>query len=86
MWNGVLPDGPSTLAAAQDYAHALATTAGPRAVRMTKRQIYDDLLSHDVGASITKSKRLMNEAMATAEYREGVAALRDKRTAHFPVE
>ncbi len=83
LWNGVRPDAATTLAAATDYAHLLAETAGPAAVRMTKRQIYDDLLSHDVGASITTSKRLMNEAMATAEYREGVAALRDKRPPNF---
>ena len=83
LWNGVRPDAESTLAAATDYAHLLAETAGPAAVRMTKRQIYDDLLSHDVGASITTSKRLMNEAMATAEYREGVAALRDRRPPNF---
>ena len=86
LWNGVYADGDTTLAAATEYAHMLATTAGPRAVRATKRQIYDDLLSHDVGASIVESKRLMNEAMATAEYREGVAALRDKRRPQFPVE
>jgi enoyl-CoA hydratase/carnithine racemase len=85
LWNGVEPDGGATLHAAQAYAQRLATTAGPRAVRATKRQIYDDLLSHDVGASIVESKRLMNEAMATAEYREGVAALRDKRAPDFPV-
>jgi enoyl-CoA hydratase/carnithine racemase len=83
LWNGVRPDAGATLAAAIDYAHLLAETAGPAAVRMTKRQIYDDLLSHDVGASITTSKRLMNEAMATAEYREGVTALRDKRPPNF---
>ena len=86
LWNGVHADGDATLAAATAYAHMLATTAGPRAVRATKRQIYDDLLSHDVGASIVESKRLMNEAMATAEYREGVAALRDKRRPQFPVD
>ena len=35
------------------------------------------------GASITSSKQLMNDAMATAEYREGVAALREKRPPNF---
>jgi enoyl-CoA hydratase/carnithine racemase len=83
LWNDVLADGDSTLAAATAYAHNLATTAGPNAVRSTKGQIYADLLSHDVGASITTSKRLMNEAMSTAEYREGVAALRAKRLPDF---
>jgi enoyl-CoA hydratase/carnithine racemase len=83
LWNSVESDGEATLAAAVDYAHLLARSAGPSAVRMTKRQIYDDLLTHDVGTSITTSKALMNEAMAGAEYREGVAALRDKRPPNF---
>jgi len=83
LWNGVAVNAEATLAAATDYAHALAAGAGPNAVRMTKRQVYDDLLSHDVGESITESKRLMNEAMATAEYREGVAALRERRPPQF---
>jgi enoyl-CoA hydratase/carnithine racemase len=83
LWNGVAEDGDSALSMATGYARMLATTAGPRAVAMTKRQIYDDLLSHDVGASITISKRLMNEAMAGAEYREGVDALRAKRPPRF---
>ena len=83
LWNAVHPDAESTLDATMDYAHRLAAAAGPQAVRMTKRQIYDDLLTHDVGASITTSKQLMNEAMAGAEYREGVAALRDKRPPNF---
>src|SRR3954468_10012667 len=61
LWNGVEPDAASTLGTATAYAHALARSAGPAAVRTTKRQVYDDLLSHDVGASITTSKRLMDE-------------------------
>ena len=83
LWNGVEPDGATTLTAALGAARRLVDNAGPAAVRMTKRQIYTDLLSHDVGRSITESKRLMNEAMATAEYREGVAALREKRPPRF---
>ena len=83
LWNSVEADADATLAAALTYAQMLATTAGPNAVRTTKAQIYADLLRHDVGASITESKQLMNEAMATAEYREGVAALRSKRPPDF---
>ncbi len=83
MWNGVEADGAATLSAAVEYARSLVANAGPAAVQTTKRQLYDDLLRHDVGASIVESKRLMNEAMATAEYREGVAALREKRPPRF---
>ena len=46
---------------------------------MTKRQLYDDLLTHDVGAALADARRLLDEAMTTAEYREGVAALRERR-------
>jgi enoyl-CoA hydratase/carnithine racemase len=83
MWNGVLPDGDETVAAALSYARMLVSSAGPEAMRVTKEQIYTDLASHDVGASIITSKRLLNEAMGTAEYREGAAALRDKRPPQF---
>lgn len=50
---------------------------------MTKRQIFDDLLQHDVGASLAEARRLLDEATATGEYREGVAALREKRPPRF---
>ncbi|MEO6123159.1 MAG: enoyl-CoA hydratase-related protein [Ilumatobacteraceae bacterium] len=83
LWNGVTADGESTLDDAITYARSLAATTGPHAVAVAKRQLYDDLLRHDVGQSIADSKQLMNNAMATAEYREGVAALREKRPPRF---
>jgi enoyl-CoA hydratase/carnithine racemase len=83
IWNGVAADGEKAVAMAREYAQRLATTVGPRAVQVTKRQIYDDLLRHDVGASIADAERLLNEATGTAEYREGVAALRDRRPPQF---
>lgn len=83
LWNDVLPDGEATLAAARSYAHSLATTVSPRSIAVTKRQLYDDLLRHDVGASVVESRRLMDEMMSGPHYREGVAALRDKRPPNF---
>lgn len=83
LWNGVEPDGEATLRAAQRYATLLATTVGPRAVATTKRQIADDLLRHDPAASVTDSLRLLDESMGTAEYREGVSALTEKRPPNF---
>ncbi len=50
---------------------------------MTKAQIYRDLHRHDSAASVAESKALLDEAMGTAEYREGVAALREKRPPSF---
>lgn len=83
LWNDVLPDGESTLAAATDYARLLATTVGPNAVTVTKSQIYRDLHRHDAAASVSDSKTLLDDAMGTAEYREGIAALREKRPPSF---
>ena len=83
LWNGVEPDGEATLAAAQSYARLLASTTGPHAVTTTKRQLTADLLRHDPSASITDSLRLLDQAMGTAEYREGVSALTEKRPPNF---
>jgi enoyl-CoA hydratase/carnithine racemase len=83
LWNGVEVDGKATLEAAREYALRLAATTGPNAVTTTKRQITTDLLRHDPAASVADSLRLLNEAMATAEYREGVAALVEKRPPRF---
>jgi enoyl-CoA hydratase/carnithine racemase len=83
LWNGVLPDGESTFAAAISYANLLATTVGPNAVTTTKRQLYRDLHRHDAAASVGESKRLLDDAMRTDDYREGVAALRDRRLPRF---
>jgi enoyl-CoA hydratase/carnithine racemase len=83
LWNGVAADGDTARRMAHDYAAALAAGAGPAAVRMTKRQLYDDLLSHDVGAAVDRAAALLDGATGTAEYREGVAALRERRPPRF---
>ncbi len=83
LWNGVEADGALTLAAARSYGRMLAATAGPNAVTMTKAQIAADLLRHDPAESVADSLRLLDEAMGTAEYREGVAALTEKRPPTF---
>jgi enoyl-CoA hydratase/carnithine racemase len=83
LWNKVLPDGERTLEAALEYAQMLATTAAPSSVTATKRQIADELLSLDPAASVEESKRLLNSMMGSAEYREGVSALREKRPPRF---
>lgn len=83
LWNGVEPDGEATLAAAQAYARRLATGVGPRALATTKAQLYADLLHHSPARAIDEAQRLLREAMTTAEYREGVAALREKRPPDF---
>jgi enoyl-CoA hydratase/carnithine racemase len=83
LWNGVEPDGEATLTAAQRYGRLLAETVGPHAVTVTKRQVADDLLRHDPSASVADSLRLLDDAMGTAEYREGVAAFTERRPPRF---
>jgi enoyl-CoA hydratase/carnithine racemase len=83
LWNGVEPDGPSALDAALAYARLLADTTGPVAVTTAKRQLATDLLRHDPAASVRDSIRLLDDAMGTAEYREGISALTEKRPPRF---
>lgn len=84
LWNGVAADGEGCLDLARRYAHDLAASAGPEAVAVTKRQLYVDLRHDDPSAATRTSTGLMHAAMATPEYREGVAALRERRSPHFP--
>jgi enoyl-CoA hydratase/carnithine racemase len=83
LWNGVEADGDTTLGAAQACAQRLAADVGPIALATTKRQLYTDLLHHSPAQSIDEAQRLLREAMTTAEYREGIAALREKRAPRF---
>ena len=83
LWNGVEADGEHALLAAQHYAHGLATGVGPTALTTTKAQLYSDMLHTSPAHAITEAQRLLGEAMTTAEYREGVAALREKRPPAF---
>ena len=83
LWNGVEPTGEATLEAARAYAHRLAHDVGPQALVTTKAQLYADLLHHSPAAAIDRARHLLAVAMTTAEYREGVAALREKRPPRF---
>jgi enoyl-CoA hydratase/carnithine racemase len=83
LWNGVADDGAGALALAHATARLVADTVGPGAARTTKRQLYDDLLRHDVGGAIDDSMRLLRQAMTTDEYAEGVRALRERRSPRF---
>jgi enoyl-CoA hydratase/carnithine racemase len=83
LWNGVADDGDGALAMALDWSANLAATTGPDAVTTAKRQMATDLLRHDPAASVEDSIRLLDAAMGTAEYREGIAAFLERRPPRF---
>lgn len=65
-----------------DYAERLASTVAPSSLRETRRQVYLDL-HRDIGSSVADSLRLLNEMMGSAEYRQGVEALVERRPPDF---
>ena len=83
LWNEVLPDGESTLSSAIAYGHLLASTTGRQAVANAKRQLHEDMLRGNPAASVAESKDLLDTAMGTAEYREGIAAFVERRPPIF---
>ncbi len=48
----------------------------------TRRQLFTDF-HRDIGSSVAESERLLLEMTRTADYREGVAALVEKREPRF---
>lgn len=64
------------------YARTLAQLS-PEASKVTKLQLYEDLLHDDPGASVDRSKELIGELMGHPDYREGVRALIEKRAPRF---
>lgn len=80
LWNDVVAD---PLAAASAWARNLAATTGPTAVATTKRQLAADLVDNSPELSVGESLRLMDAAMGTAEYAEGIAAFSERRAPNF---
>lgn len=67
----------------QEIARSLAGTLSPMAAAITKRQLYAELMSDDVGASVEDSKRFIEFIMKTPDFKEGSRALQDRRPAKF---
>ncbi|GIW18719.1 MAG: enoyl-CoA hydratase [Tepidiforma sp.] len=65
-----------------DYARRLARTIAPSSLRETRRQVYADL-HRDVGSSVDAAQRLLDELTRGPDFREGVAALLEKREPDF---
>jgi enoyl-CoA hydratase/carnithine racemase len=79
--NRVLPPD-ELLPAVYEYAGVLAHEVSPASIVATKRQLYADLHG-DVGAAVEVSERLLEEHIKGADYREGVAALLEKRAPRY---
>jgi enoyl-CoA hydratase/carnithine racemase len=65
-----------------EYAHLLAESVSPASLTASKRQVYEAF--HLTAAeSVRVAEALLNPMMAAPDYREGVAALREKRPPIF---
>ncbi len=70
------------LSRVHEYASTLATTVSPASLAVTRRQIYTDLHG-EAAASVERSERLLEEMMRGPDFKEGVAAWREKRVPRF---
>ena len=68
--------------AVAEYAGILATTIAPGSLAATKRQLYLDL-HRGVAESVGDADALLRSMMASDEFAEGVAALRERRPPSF---
>ena len=69
--------------AVRSYATDLVERVSPASISVTKRQLYRDLVGGDPASSIDDATAVMSEMMAAGDFREGVAALREKRPPNF---
>jgi enoyl-CoA hydratase/carnithine racemase len=70
------------LPATLDYAEALAANVSAGSLQATRQQVYLDQ-HRGVGTSVEESLQLLTDMMGDADYRKGVAALREKRPPNF---
>jgi enoyl-CoA hydratase/carnithine racemase len=64
-------------------ARMIATQVSPSSATVAKRQLYRDVMRHDVRASIEEAKDMIQVMMGQPDYKEGVAALAGKRRPRF---
>ncbi|WKN60840.1 enoyl-CoA hydratase-related protein [Rhodococcus opacus] len=81
--NDVFPSGEDFLERVRETANHIAEQVSPAAAATTKRQLYADLLHHDVGRAVEHSKSLIGVLMRNPDFKEGVAALAARRTPDF---
>jgi enoyl-CoA hydratase/carnithine racemase len=67
----------------REYVIELAENCSPAALRVMKRQIYEDLTA-SFGEAQQKAVRLMAETFESPDFREGVKSFLEKRPPRFP--
>lgn len=67
----------------REYAHQLIASVSPNSLRQTRWQIYKDL-HRDVASAVIESERLIEDMAKEADFKEGIAALVEKRPARWP--
>jgi enoyl-CoA hydratase/carnithine racemase len=81
LFNKVLPR-EGFMDAVYDYARLLAA-ASPAAVTTAKRQLWSDVLQPSPARAVEESKVLIGRHMQLPDYKEGVAAMMERRTPRF---
>jgi enoyl-CoA hydratase/carnithine racemase len=67
------------------YAETVAASVAPAALSVTKRQLYVDWM-RDLGEAFEDAKARTDEAVRGPEFREGVAAMRERRAPQWRSE
>lgn len=66
-----------------ETARMMAIQVSPASATAAKRQLYRDVMHHDVRASIEEAKDVIQTMTSQADHKEGVSALTEKRRPHF---
>ena len=69
--------------AAHDYAQRLVTEISPHSLRATKRQLAVDAVSDNPATSVRDAQDRLEQMMTEDDYREGTAALVNRRRAQW---
>ena len=67
----------------REYAHQLIASVSPNSLRQTRWQIYKDL-HRDVASAVIESERLIEDMAKEEDFKEGIAALVEKRQPRWP--
>jgi enoyl-CoA hydratase/carnithine racemase len=80
--NDVVP-ADKLLERAYEAASYVAREVSPASATIAKRQLYAELLRHDVGAAVDDSKQLIGTYMRRPDFAEGVTAMAERRSPRF---